>query len=63
MSAQRIIQWLSIVATAGLFILLKKLHIGVTHYNLFLLILIGWCLGIIFLFRLLASSDRSQGEG
>jgi len=59
-NTQRIIQWLSIVATAGLLILLKKLHIGVTHYNLFLLILIGWCLGIIFLFRLIIPLGRSQ---
>ncbi len=60
MSAQRIIQWLSIVATAGLFIFIKELHIGVTHYNIFLLILIGWCLGIIFLFRLIIPLGRSQ---
>lgn len=60
MSAQRILQWLTIAATVGLFILLKKLHLGVTHYNLFLLILIGWSLGIIFLFRLIIPLDRSQ---
>lgn len=60
MSAQRILQWLTIAATVGLFILLKKLHLGVTHYNLFVLILIGWCLGIIFLFRLIIPLGRSQ---
>ena len=60
MSAQRILQWLTIAATVGLFILLKKLHLGVTHYNLFLLILIGWSLGIIFLFRLIIPLGRSQ---
>ncbi len=60
MSTQRILQWMMVAATSGLFILLKKLHLGVTHYNLFLLILIGWCLGIIVLFRLIIPLGRSQ---
>lgn len=62
MNARRVLQWLSIAATAGLLVFLKKLHLGVTHYNLFLLILIGWCLGLILFFRLLAPSDQSQGS-
>jgi D-lactate dehydrogenase (cytochrome) len=36
MNKQRIIEWLLVAGTAGLMVLLKTLHLGVTHYNLFL---------------------------
>jgi len=63
MNLRLILEWLLLAATAGLLVLIKILHMGVTHYNLFLLILIGWCLGLILIFRLLASWDRSRGTG
>lgn len=59
MSTRRKLEWLILAATAGLLILLKWLHIGVTHYNIFLLILIGWSLGVIMVFRVMSGTDRS----
>jgi len=59
MSTQRKLEWLILAATAGLLILLKWLHIGVTNYNIFLLILIGWSLGVIMAFRVMSWPDRS----
>jgi hypothetical protein len=59
MSTRRKLEWLILAATAGLLILLKWLHIGVTNYNIFLLILIGWSLGAIMAFRVMSGPDRS----
>jgi hypothetical protein len=59
MSTRRKLEWLILAATAGLLILLKWLHIGVTNYNIFLLILIGWSLGAILAFRVMSGPDRS----
>ena len=59
MSTRRKLEWLILAATAGLLILLKWLHIGVTNYNIFLLILIGWSLGVILVFRVMSGPDRS----
>ena len=59
MSTRRKLEWLILAATAGLLILLKWLHIGVTNYNIFLLILIGWSLGVILAFRVMSGPDRS----
>jgi hypothetical protein len=39
---------------------LKWLHLGVTHYNVFLLILIGWILGLVMVFRVLTAGRRSE---
>ena len=59
MSTRRKLEWLILGSTAGLLIFLKWLHIGVTHYNIFLLILIGWSLGVIMAFRVMSGPDRS----
>ena len=58
MNLQRIIQWLLLAATAALMIFLKWLHLGVTHYNLFLLIMIGWILVLVIAFRNLTADQR-----
>jgi len=60
MIGARIFQWLLLAATAGLLMFLKWLHIGVTNYNIFLLILIGWTLGLVIVFRLLAAEKRPE---
>ena len=60
MSLQRTIQWLFLAATAALLMLLKWLHLGVTHYNVFLLILVGWTLGLVIVFRLLTAGRRAD---
>ena len=60
MTMQRIIQWLFLAATAVLLLYLKWLHLGVTHYNIFLLILIGWTLVLVIAFRALTADQRSE---
>ena len=62
MNADRIIAWLTVAGTAGLMFLLKELHLGITHYNLFLTILLAWCLQVIVVFRILADRKR-QASG
>lgn len=47
MTLRRWLEWLLIALTAGLLISLKQLHYGVTHYNIFLLILLAWTLIVI----------------
>jgi hypothetical protein len=58
MTLQRIIQWLFLAATAVLLLFLKWLHLGVTNYNIFLLILIGWILVMVIAFRALTAEQR-----
>jgi len=60
MSLQRKIQWLLLAITAALLMFLKWLHIGVTHYNIFLLILIGWILVLVIAFRALSADQRAE---
>ena len=60
MSWQRKVQWLLLAATAALLMFLKWLHIGVTHYNVFLLIMVGWVLGLVIVFRLLTAGRRPE---
>ena len=60
MSLQRIIQWLFLAATAALLMFLKWLHLGVTNYNIFLLILIGWTLVLVLAFRTLTADHRAE---
>ncbi len=60
MSLQRMLQWLLLAATAGLLVLLKRLHLGVIHYNVFLLILVGWNLGLVLAFRVLTADRRAD---
>ena len=63
MNPQRMIQWLALAFTAGLLIFLKWLHIGVTNYNVFLLILLGWSLVLIASFRALTHMGPPESEG
>lgn len=60
MNLQRMIQRLLLVATAALMMFLKWLHLGVTHYNLFLLIMIGWVLVLVIAFRALTADQRTD---
>ncbi len=59
MTLQRIIQWLFLAATAVLLMFLKWLHLGVTNYNIFLLILLGWILVLVIAFRALTRTSRN----
>ena len=60
MSLQRKLQWLFLAATAALLMFLKWLHLGVTHYNIFLLIMIGWVLVLVIVFRALNADQRTE---
>jgi hypothetical protein len=63
MTGRRKLEWVLLASTAGLFIFLKWLHLGVIHYNWFLVILLAWCGTLIGLFRLMARADRQkQGQ-
>jgi hypothetical protein len=60
MTLQRSLQWLFLITTAALMMFLKWLHLGVTHYNIFLLILIGWTLVMVIAFRTLTANHREE---
>ena len=60
MTLQRKLQWLFLAATAALLMFLKWLHLGVTHYNIFLLIMIGWVLVLVIAFRALTAEQRTD---
>jgi len=60
MNLQRTLQWLFLAATAALLMFLKWLHLGVTNYNLFLLIMIGWVLVLVIAFRELTADQRTN---
>lgn len=59
MTMRRWLEWLLILMTAGLLISLKQLHYGVTHYNVFLLILMVWTLIIIISLKSLYKKGTS----
>ena len=58
MTRKRIIQWLLLAATASLLVLLKHFHLGVIHYNVFLIILVGWIFALVIAFRPLTVGRR-----
>ena len=60
MTLQRKLQWLFLAATAALLMLLKWLHLGVTHYNIFLLIMIGWVLVLVIAIIIMIILDRAE---
>lgn len=49
-----LIGWLLIVATMGLLVVLKEMHLGVINFKLFVLILILWSLGLVAVFKAMA---------
>ena len=51
MTIRRKLEWMMMALTVGLMIWLKWLHYGVTHYNIFLIILLAWSLVLIVVFR------------
>jgi hypothetical protein len=54
------IGWIAIFFTVVLLAVLKKLHVGVLHYNLFLFILFGWTAALIVLMRKLSRRDTDE---
>ncbi len=57
MSLRRKLEWMLIALTVGLLMWLKWTHYGVTHYNIFLLILLTWSLVLIVVFRTLRKPE------
>ncbi len=53
MTRQRWLEWMLMAMTAGLLIILKQLHYGVTQYKIFLVILLAWSLILIIVLRAL----------
>jgi MFS superfamily sulfate permease-like transporter len=62
MSTRRKLEWLFIVLTVALLLFLKWLHYGVTHYNIFLLVLLAWTLVLILVFKALTALEYSPRE-
>lgn len=56
---KRIIAWLPILITAVLMWFARVTNVGVTHYNLFLLGLLAWCLIIIGFYRALRTKSKN----
>ncbi|MCF8107911.1 MAG: hypothetical protein K9J81_02855 [Desulfohalobiaceae bacterium] len=54
--------WLLILLTIVVLIVLKELHLAVTHYNLFLIILLLWSGMVITVFRTFGITGRDFGE-
>lgn len=62
MDIKRIVEWIALFATAGLMVLLKVLHVGVIHYNWFLIILLSWSLVLVAVFRTLYGGEDRGGQ-
>ena len=60
MTTRKIWGWSAITLTAALMVLLRWLHIGVTHYNWFLVILIAWTLVMLFVFRYMGPDPKKD---
>ena len=58
MNMKKMIGWLAIAATAVLLMVLKRSHLGVLHYNWFMIILMAWCLVLVVFFRMHKKPDR-----
>ncbi|MGD8563543.1 MAG: hypothetical protein PVG03_13440 [Desulfarculaceae bacterium] len=56
----KLFTWVPLVLTALLMYLAKRTNIGVTNYNVFLLLLLGWALILIVFFRTI--SRRRRGD-
>ena len=55
------LQWIPLIATLGLIYVLRWLHIGVTNFKVFVLIILVWTLLLIlFYHRTRSSRDRDQ---
>lgn len=55
------LQWIPLIATLALIYVLRWLHIGVTNFKVFVLIILVWTLLLIlFYHRTRAGRDRGQ---
>ena len=59
-TTRKIIEWLSLALTVVLLLVLKWSHLGVLHYNWFLIILLSWCLLLVIFFRAMDKPFRDK---
>lgn len=58
------LQWIPLIATMALIYLLRRLHVGVTDFKVFVLILLVWTLLLIlFYHRTRGGRDRDRQAG
>ena len=58
------LQWIPLIATLALIYVLRWLHLGVTNFKLFVLILIVWTLMLIVFYRYMRPKEmREQAAG
>lgn len=57
---RNLLGWLLIVATMGLLVVLKEMHLGVINFPLFVLILILWSLGLVAIFKTMTGKDSGS---
>lgn len=53
-----LLQWLPTASILVLLVVLKNLHLGVTDFKLFVLILILWSLGLILAYKTMAGNPK-----
>ncbi|MFH1059617.1 MAG: hypothetical protein V1797_13185 [Pseudomonadota bacterium] len=53
-----LLQWLPTAAILVVLVTLKALHLGVTDFKLFVLILILWSLGLVLTYKALAGKPK-----
>ena len=56
------IQWIPMAATLVLLYVLRRSHIGITNFKVFMLIMIIWSLLLIFFYRL-TRAEPKPGSG
>jgi hypothetical protein len=54
------LQWIPLIATLGLIYVLRWLHIGVTNFKVFVLIILVWTLLLILFYRLTRGGRRGD---
>ena len=59
MEKKRIFEWIIVAATAGLLMLLKEIHLGITHFKYFVAVLLVWSLIVIVLFRAVSHGPKT----
>ena len=56
------LQWVPMIATLALIYVLRWLHIGVTDFKIFVLIILVWTLLLILFYRLTRSARGRDGK-
>ena len=57
------IQWIPMAATLVLLYVLRRSHIGITNFKVFMLIMIIWSLLLILFYRFTRAEQSASGSG